>query len=129
MKRAIIILLALVMVLSLAACGVEAKDETEQSAETPETDSESTTKYAIGESFGTDSVECVLTNIKWITPEELDLVLKRNGAIINGESVYELDTASLFPECASSFGKPRGVKSAISDSYYLCAVFSLKKHW
>ena len=143
MKKLIALLLALVMVLSFVACSGETSSNNQNgTTETPETSNnqndttetpETTVpevpqiiEYAIGESFGTDSVECVVTGFKWITPEEFDSVSERTVSTYNGENYYRIKTQVLFPECEGAFGDISCLKSEISDSYFLLVTFSLQ---
>lgn len=112
MKKWIALLLAAMLCLSLCACGGGSPSEKKE--------------YAIGEAFGTDSIECTVTEIKWVTPEEFDSVSEITSSVNNGESVYRIKTDSLFPECKNSFGYTGCVKSAISDKYFLLVAFSLQ---
>ena len=118
MKKWIALLLAAVMCLSLVACG--------SNGETSNNNQSETTEYAIGEAFGTDNVECIVTGIKWVTPEEFDTIAKPTQFIIDGEHTYNIDTELLFPECVGAFGNLGGIKSKISDQYFLLVTFSLQ---
>ena len=141
MKKLIAPFLAAVMCLSLAACGGntsgdDANNDADASTEvsTEESSAESvsdkeiaeTKEYSIGETFGTDSVECIVKEVKWVTPEEFDSVAELTSSVNNGESVYGIKIDSLFPECENSFGYTGGVKSEISDKYFLLVSFSLQ---
>ena len=118
MKKWIALLLAAVMCLSLVACGSDGENSINNPSEP--------TEYAIGEAFGTDNVECIVTGIKWVTPEEFDTIAKPTQSIIDGERVYDIDTELLFPECVGAFGNLGGIKSKISDQYFLLVTFSLQ---
>ena len=118
MKKWIALLLAAIMCLSLVACG--------SNGETSNNNQSETTEYAIGEAFGTDNVECIVTGIKWVTPEEFDTIAKSTQFIIDGEHTYNIDTELLFPECVGAFGNLGGIKSKISDQYFLLVTFSLQ---
>ncbi|MDY2807465.1 MAG: hypothetical protein SOT82_02445 [Oscillospiraceae bacterium] len=118
MKKWIALLLAAVMCLSLVACGSDGENSNNNQSEP--------TEYAIGEAFGTDNVECIVTGIKWVTPEEFDTIAKPTQSIIDGERVYDIDTELLFPECVGAFGNLGGIKSKISDQYFLLVTFSLQ---
>lgn len=118
MKKWIALLLAAVMCLSLVACGSNGENSNNNQSET--------TEYAIDEAFGTDNVECIVTGIKWVTPEEFDTIAKPTQSIIDGERVYDIDTELLFPECVGAFGYLGGIKSKISDQYFLLVTFSLQ---
>lgn len=110
MKKTIVILLALVMVLSLAACGGNStvqemketkSDSEEESAEAistkgSETDASEVIEFAIGQAFGTDTVECVITEIKWLSPEEYQSIAKVKTS--GGNHFLRLDTDLQFPE-------------------------------
>lgn len=121
MKKAISLFLALVLCLSLCACG-----SGKSSADTSTTEEPGVTEYALGETFGTDNVECIVTGIKWVTPEEFDTIAERTQYSVDGESVYMIDTELLFPECVGAFGNLGGMKSKISDQYFLLVTFSLQ---
>ena len=131
MKKAITILLALVMVLSLAACG-GGSTQTSMSESQPsesiaqDTESISRNEYAIGEAFGTDNVECKVLSFKWITPEEFEDVSERTISTYDGENIYAIDTKALFPLSDGSFGNTSGIKSDLSGHYYLLVEFSLQ---
>ena len=121
MKKTLSMLLALVLCLSLCACGGG-----KSSADTSTTEEPGVTEYALGETFGTDNVECIVTGIKWVTPEEFDTIAERTQYSVDGESVYMIDTELLFPECVGAFGNLGGIKSKISDQYFLLVTFSLQ---
>ena len=69
MKKTISLLLALVLCLSLCACIAEAEGNSE--SETTQTD-ETPIKFTIGDTFGTDSIECSITNVCWLTADDLE---------------------------------------------------------
>ena len=139
MRKLIALLLALVMCFALCACGggtstdnsvpIETDTDTvedvitiEEAPETPET-----TEYEIGEPFGTDNIECVISGLRWITPEEFDSVSKRTISIsMDGENVYSIDTDALFPECVNAFGSLGSLKSEVADKYFLLLTFTLQ---
>lgn len=126
MKKTIALLLALALCLSLCACGSGKASADTFSTETPTTEAPSVEEYALGETFGTDNVECIVTGIKWVTPEEFDTIAKRTQYSVDGESVYMIDTELLFSECVDAFGNLGGIKSKISGQYFLLVTFSLQ---
>lgn len=137
MKKAITILLTLVMVLSLAACGGDSTQTDTPESQPSEsvvnhTESKSgnesihSDEYAIGEAFGTDNVECKVLSFTWITPEKFDSVSERTSSSYHGESVYAIDVKALFPQCEDSFGQMGGIKSDLSDACLLLVEFSLQ---
>ena len=137
MKKLIVFLLSTTMCFSFAACGEGASNNeitesttievpvTELSAtdvpgtETPVTEIPVVTEYAIGEAFGTDSVECVVTNVAWITEEDITNYKKTNG-LGAGELVRFSD---LFKDY--SFYGISGVKDT-KGLPYLCVTFTLQ---
>ncbi len=131
MKKIIALLLVAVLCLSLASCGSNKNDSNVQ-AEAPNTNEQTETvenitsnEYTIGEAFGTDNVECVITEIKWITPEVFDAVSYRSQRI-SGENYYRIDTEALFPNSVSPFGYLGCLESKILENYFLLAAFSLR---
>ena len=135
MKKYIAMLLALIMCFALCACGGDTSSDNLASTETdPGTVEDTSTvdeepeanKYEIGEHFGTDSVECVVTGFRWVTPEEFDSVSIRTPSTYDGENYYRIDTDVLFPECEDPFGQLAGLKSKVDESYYLIVTFSLQ---
>lgn len=126
MKKTISLLLALVLCLSLCACGSGKASADTFTTETPTTEALSVAEYALGEVFGTDNVECIVTEIKWVTPEEFDAIAKYSHSNINGEHFYHINTELLYPECVNVFGYLGGIKSKISDKYFLLVTFSLQ---
>lgn len=135
MKKYIALLLALAMCLTLCACGgntssdnvVSTENDPDTVEETSTLDEEpETTEYEIGDSFGTDNIECVVTGFRWVTPEEFDSVSIRTPSTFNGENYYRIDTDTLFPECEDTFGKLSGLKSEIDGKYYLIVTFALQ---
>lgn len=145
MRKIIAMLLALIMVLPLSACGgastpsapdaastaeadtteSNAADSSEENAEassqTPETPE--VKEYAIGEAFGTDNVECVITEIEWLTSEDFKsrAFLKTSG----GNKVYSLDTELLFPD-STVWGITGFSESKISENSFLIITCTLQ---
>lgn len=130
MKKALSVLLALVMCLSLCACG--GSNDSPKATEAPTGTIESAA-FEIGESFGTDSVECVITETKWITSEELEKYANSDdeyavvdGAIVMFEGDYlYLDTANMFPGY-TVWGNTGIAKASASDNSFLCVTYSLQ---
>ena len=116
MKKLLLFVLTLAMLLSLCACGGETaiKEDTVEASDLEGETTESTT-YKLGEAFGTDTVECVIKEIKWITAEEFDKY----------STTQSLSTDTVFPDY-----KVRGTveisESTLTDSAYLCVVYSLQ---
>ena len=116
MKKTLALLLAIVMALSLCACGSNSNTASNKESE-----------YAVGEKFGTDNVECTITDLTWITSDEFDAKLtKRSKFPTDGEYSYSVDTELLFPDCVDAFGYLGGIKSKISDKCLVLVCFSLK---
>lgn len=129
MKKTLALLLALVMALSLCACGSNSNtaSNNESASKTESVEQTKTTEYAVGEKFGTDNVECVITDLTWISAEEFDAKLtKRSQFVTDGEYSYSVDTELLFPDCVGAFGYLGGIKSKISDKCFLLVTFSLQ---
>lgn len=135
MKKTIVILLALVMVLSLAACGgggttTETPAPTEAPTTptpTPEpTEEPKATEYAIGEAFGTDSIECVITEVRWMTLEDAISHPKAKTVInANGVGSYKsLAASDAFP--GYQFFGISGFSSKASGYPLFCVTFTLQ---
>ena len=130
MKKAISLLLALVMCLSLCACG--GGNDATQTPETPTEATESTT-LGLGDTFGTDNVECVINEITWFTSEEYKGVSDSNDrfAIVDGKTAIiqgdylTIDTANLFPGY-HVWGITGIAKDKVSDNSFLCVKYSLQ---
>lgn len=118
LKRTFTLLLALALCMSLAACGKTSADK--GSGNATDVSTTGTDKYAIGEAFGTDSVECVIDEVKWVTLED---VTSHPSAYAMVGNVKQLEAKDMFPGY-SFFGI-----SALNDTMdYPCLVvtFSLK---
>lgn len=127
MKKLLALLLAAVMCLSLVACGKE--DTTKSNS----VEVSNTTEYAIGEAFGTDSLEIVITELKWITSEELEeyanpddeyAVIDGQVVMFEGDFMY-IDTAKMFPGY-TVWGQTGVAKESASDNAFLCVTYSLQ---
>lgn len=114
MKKLLALLLAALMSISMVACGESNKPSGEETSNTESESPESTT-FAIGEAFGTDSVECVIKEIKWITSEEFEQYTTRET----------LSISTVFPDYEAK-GITKITKSSLTDSSYLCVVYSLQ---
>lgn len=129
MKKSIVLPLA-ALLLSFCACDSSmAADEnltTEESGATEYAEESGETEYAIEEAFGTDNVECIVKEIKWISPEEFDSISVRSEHSISSESSYTIPTELIFPDITDRFGNCGGLKSKLSDKYFLFAAFSLQ---
>lgn len=147
MKKLIAMLLALTMVLSLAACGEsqtptnEAQqnsstqdvqksesDSKDESTETipikeSETDVTEAIEYAVGQAFGTDNVECVITEIKWLSPEEYQSVAKIKSS--GGKHYLSLDTDLLFPEY-DVWGQTGILEDKASETSFIWVYYTLQ---
>lgn len=119
MKKLLALLLAALMSISMVACGESNKPSGEETSNTDNETSESTT-FAIGEAFGTDSVECVIDEVKWVTLED---VTSHPSAYAMVGNVKQVEATDMFPGY-SFFGI-----SALNDTMdYPClaVTFSLK---
>lgn len=116
MKKLLALLLVALMTISMVACGEETT-----SAEPSKTESEATDSitFKLSEAFGTDSVECVITETKWLTSEEFKEYSKRNG-----ESLV-LDTELVFPDYRV-WGVTGVAESKLADTSFLCVTYSLQ---
>lgn len=114
MKKLLALLLAALISISMVACGESNKPAGEETSNTDNETPESTT-FAIGEAFGTDSVECVIKEIKWITSEDFEQYTTRET----------LSISTLFPDYEAK-GTTKITKSSLTDSSYLCVVYSLQ---
>lgn len=119
MKKAVSLLLALLMCLSLCACGGG-------SSTTPETtEAPDAAGYAIGESFGTDSVECVVTEVRWVTLEDVTShPAARDVLDTNYQHYTALNASDMFP--GYSFYGVSGFSSKSTKYPYLCVTFTLQ---
>lgn len=155
MKKIIALLLVLCMMISLVACSENATNQTTEATTSEESTTEATTseestaeattpeestaeattpeetRYAIGEAFGTDSVECVVTEVRWVTEEDVTShpsaksVSKSNGA---GTYIY-LDAKDMFPgyQFYGVSGFTSGYNKGVAWSApKLCVTFTLK---
>lgn len=123
MKKWIALLLAAVLCLSLAACG--SNKDTADTETVDETSSEQTkaTEYAVGEAFGTDSVECVITEVRWVT---LDDVTSHPAAypVVGSTIKKELMAKDMFP--GYSFFGISGFNDTMKGYPYLVVTFTLQ---
>ena len=92
LKRTFALLLALALCMSLAACGKTSADKGAGSATDASTTG--TDKYTIGEAFGTDSVECVIDEVKWVTLED---VTSHPSAYAMVGNVKQIEAKDMFP--------------------------------
>ena len=146
MKKLIAMLLAMMMVLSLVACGnnegTKTEAQTQETAEAttaapvteastteaptteePTTEAPKDTEYAIGEAFGTDNVECVIKEIRWVTSEEFISMSK--VSVISGNRMYLLKKDILFPDCTVS-GTTGCSESKISENSFIFITCTLQ---
>ena len=114
MKKLLALLLAALMSISMVACGESNKPSGDETSNT-ENESPESTAFAIGEAFGTDSVECVIKETKWITSEEFEQYTTREN----------LSISTVFPDYEAK-GITKITKSSLTDSSYLCVVYSLQ---
>ena len=121
MKKLLALLLAAVMCLSLVACG--GGDSTLETAETPTTDTPTTTEYVIGEAFGTDSVECVVTEVRWVTLEDVKSHPELEYSS-SGVGYYRVYTEAMFP--GYKFPETEQFTTAMSGYPYLCITYTLR---
>lgn len=95
LKRTFTLLLALALCMSLAACGKTSADKGSGNAtDTSTTETDKKTEYAIGEAFGTDSVECVIDEVKWVTLED---VTSHPSAYAMVGNVKQIEAKDMFP--------------------------------
>lgn len=126
MKKALSLILALVLCLSLCACG--GGNDAAQTTEAPQS-----TALAIGDAFGTDTVECVIEEITWFASEEFTsnsdsgdrfAIVDGKTAIIQGDN-WTLDTEKLFPGY-HAWGISGMTKEKVSEYSFLCVKHSLQ---
>lgn len=117
MKKTIALLLALVLSLSLCACG--GSNDAPKATEAPMEATESN-ELKIGDAFGTDNVECVIKEYKWLTSEEF----KEHSTRISGDAI-QLSTDVVFPGY-KVWGTVGMVESNLSDYSFLCVTYSLQ---
>jgi len=117
MKKALSILLVLVICLSLCACG--SSNDAPKATDAPVEATESK-ELRTGDSFGTDNVECVIKEYKWLTAEEF----KEHSTRISGDAI-QLSTDVVFPGY-KVWGTVGMVESNLSDNSFLCVTYSLQ---
>lgn len=121
MKKILALLLAAVMSLSLVACGGKTSNNNQnETTETPTTEAPAATEYAIGEAFGTDSVECVVTEVRWVTQEDINNYNESHDF----SSTNTVMASSLFNGYA--FYGISGFNPSSSKYPYLCVTFTLQ---
>lgn len=121
LKRTFALLLALALCMSLAACGKTSADkESGNAADASAAEADKKTEYAIGEAFGTDSVECVIDEVKWVTLED---VTSHPSAYAMVGNVKQVDATDMFP--GYSFFGISGLNDTM-DYPCLVVTFSLK---
>lgn len=123
MKKLIAIFLVAVMCLSLVACGGNgetANNSENETTGTPTTEPPSATVYAVGEAFGTDSVECVVTEVRWITQDDV----KDYNESHDFKSDTTVMASSLFE--GYTFYGLSGFNSNSTKYPYLCVTFTLQ---
>ena len=132
-KAAVMIALLLAAAMALSACGGSASQTTEAPApekaetqtETASAEAPEKTEFALGEAFGTDRVECVVTEARWITGEDVSshpLAAPEIG--MDGGTYYTLKLSELFP--GHKFLGLSGVSSAYPGFPVLCVTFTLR---
>lgn len=123
MKKTISLLLALVLCLSLCACG--GGNNAPETTEAPTTETPGVTEYAIGEAFGTDSVECVVTEVRWVTLEDVTSHPAARDVLDTSYQHYTaLDASDMFP--GYTFYGLSGFSSKSTKYPYLCVTFTLQ---
>ena len=126
MKKLIALLLAAVMCLSLVACGGDTSNNSpKETSDAPTTETPGVTEYSIGEAFGTDSVECVVTEVKWVTLE--DVTSHPAATDVRGtdyQTYKQLMATDMFP--GYSFYGMSGFSSKASGYPYLVVTFTLQ---
>lgn len=120
MKKLIALLMTLMLSLSLCACG--GGNDTPKTTETPTPETPTITEYAIGEAFGTDSVECAVTEVRWVTLEDVKSHPETHS--FNGAAHQEIDAADMFP--GYQFYGLSGFTTEMSGFPYLCVTFTLQ---
>lgn len=123
MKKVISLLLALVLCLSLVACS--GGNDTPEANETPSAEASTTeapgaTEYAIGDAFGTDSVECIVTDVVWVTQEDV-INFNETHDFNSGNTVM---ASSLFN--GYTFYGISGFNPNSTKYPYLCVTFTLQ---
>ena len=121
MKKYISLLLALVLCLSLCACGGDngGTTDTPKTTEAPTEVAQNTT-YKVGEAFGTDNVECVITGLKWLTSEEF-----KKFSTYEAGGTYTLNTDIVFPDY-HAWGSNGATESKLEEITFLCVTHSLQ---
>ena len=123
MKKILALLLAVVMCLTFAACGKETEAPEESTAEATEVPE--VTEYTVGEPFGTDSVECVVTEVRWVTQEDVTSHPAATDVTGSDYKTYkQLLASDLFP--GYTFYGLSGLSSKASGYPYLCVTFTLQ---
>ena len=121
MKKLISLLLAAVMCFSLVACGAESSGSTP----VEEIKAPNIAEYAIGEAFGTDSVECVVTEARWVTLEDVTSHPDATDVIGTDYQTYQrLLTEDMFP--GYSFYGISGFSSKATGYPYFAVTFTLQ---
>ncbi len=143
MKRLLALMLAAALALSLVACGGgngagDTNTSSTGNGDTTSTDTpggggeeqgndNANTQYAIGDTFGTDTIECVITAADWIGEEDLwvpELVSNGAGELVaEGEPRRETNTGYFYP--GYQFYGISGFSSKPIDNPYLCVTFTL----
>ena len=143
MKKLLALILAAALALSLVACGGDngAGDTNTPSTGNGDTTSADTTsggnneqgnnsantQYAIGDTFGTDTIECVITAANWIGEEDLwvpELVSNGAGELVaEGELRRETNVSYFYPDYR--FEGISGFPTKTIDNPYLCVTFTL----
>ena len=123
MKKLIALLLAAVMCLSLVACGDKGSNTT--ATESPTTEAAGASEYVIGEPFGTDSVECVVTEVRWVTLDDVTSHAAATDVIgTDYKSYKQLMAKDMFP--GYSFYGLSGFSSKATGYPYLAITFTLQ---
>ena len=122
MKKTFSLLLALVLCLSLCACGGGKASADTFTTETPATEAPSVAEYALGEAFGTDSVECVITEVRWVTLD--DVTSHPATRPVVGSIKKELMAKDMFP--GYSFFGISGFNDTMKGYPYLVVTFTLQ---
>ncbi len=143
MKKLLALMLAAALALSLAACVGDSRagdtntpsggDGDTTSADTPSGGGEeqgndnANTQYAIGDTFGTDTIECVITAADLIEEEDLwvpELVSNGAGELVaEGEPRRETNAGYFYP--GYQFYGISGFPWKPIDNPYLCVTFTL----
>ena len=118
------------MVLSLVACGEATETNSGSESATTDTNtsnqsitSENSNEYVVGEAFGTDSVECVITELRWLTSEEFQSLSEEE--VSGSNKILRLRTNTEFPN-TNVWGQTGIQESSAAETSFVCVTYSLQ---